>query len=375
MKLFKLVSVYLGILVAGTMAATAAINVDYYDIIVIGNYGMGKTELTKKLLQINSFPTDDIKDYSDECSVKTYELVGNFDFKLQANERTKIRVFDTHGLNCPNLAKTNGDSYIANSRLLQSICNYVRDRKLEVRRVVYFLPIRGILEKADGNIQEELKLMCTAFGKDVFNCMVIAMTMHLSHQDMGDQFIQETIEKDTAVLKLCFEQAGKKVPEISEVHFIPPVIYLPIEESEEVTVEKIKGAPVHKGDVFFLPKSQQPTEAAGQIKSTVTTDLTSLEQVDLVKTTDRSHQDQLAMDKPVASTTTKTPIPDSGGLEQADKDPLLADKPLTVAELGEYTQVSATPPSQPVEKAASSGDPSRESRRRITWRLKWCTLL
>ena len=46
--------------------------------------------------------------------------------------------------------------------------------QLKVRRIVYFLPGRGPLEKAV--IQEELRVLYHYFGKDIFDCMVVAAT-------------------------------------------------------------------------------------------------------------------------------------------------------------------------------------------------------
>ena len=42
-----------------------------------------------------------------------------------------------------------------------------------VQRLVYFLPDRGPMEKADAVFQEELKVMHFFYGPAIFECMVV----------------------------------------------------------------------------------------------------------------------------------------------------------------------------------------------------------
>ena len=48
--------------------------------------------------------------------------------------------------------------------------------RLPPRRVLYFLTCRGPLERADGVLQEEIKVMHDFSGMDIFNVMMIVAT-------------------------------------------------------------------------------------------------------------------------------------------------------------------------------------------------------
>ena len=231
-----------------------AIDSEYYDIVVIGSTGLGKSALSEKLVQSKHFP----KDVHSEDKVLEGQSSGiaagksmsctrsEFSFNLKTNEKTKVRVLDTYGLNNPTFIDQGSTM---NMRLLKLIISFARNRNLRVRRVVYFLPMRGVPEKAYGSVQEELKLMCRSFGKEVFNCMVIIATAHGRSQMQG--FSELEIEQSRRVLRVCFDEAAKKVPEMSSIT-CPPVIYLSIKENEADAIKKIKDAKVIVDSILEL---------------------------------------------------------------------------------------------------------------------------
>ena len=63
-----------------------------------------------------------------------------------------------------------------NVQIIECIGKAQDEFELKARRIVYFLPGRGPLEKSDGSIQEELKLLSHYFGKQVFDCVVVVAT-------------------------------------------------------------------------------------------------------------------------------------------------------------------------------------------------------
>ena len=51
-----------------------------------------------------------------------------------------------------------------------------RAHDLRFSRVIYFFPIRGPPERADGHLQEEIKVMHGFFGQKIFDLMVVVVT-------------------------------------------------------------------------------------------------------------------------------------------------------------------------------------------------------
>ena len=114
------------------------------------------------------------------------------------------------------------------------------EHDLEFRRVLYFLPHRGPLERADGTLQEELKLIHVFFGIDVFKIMVVVVTNFYKTNRAQIELEKEDIE----VTKAIFMEALEMAVDTSQGEIVecPPLIYLPYLEKN--IMEKIKTAPV-----------------------------------------------------------------------------------------------------------------------------------
>ena len=260
-------------ILARLVAMAVASDSEYYDIIIIGNKGQGKSELSEKLVESKIFSKDvrsedtvlegqfsgiSVNSNITEAGKNTSCARSEFSFNLKTNEKTKVRVLDTHGLNDSKFIDQ--DNATVNMQLLKSIVSFARDRNLRVRRVVYFLPKRAALDKADGSLQQELKLMCRYFGKEVFNVMVIIATNPADERWQVQGFSESEIEQCQKVLRGCFDETAKKVPEMSSIT-CPPVIYLPKQENEADAIKKIKDAAVIVDSTLELPQDI-PTEDA-----------------------------------------------------------------------------------------------------------------
>ena len=229
----------------------------YYDVVVIGKVKMGKSSLGDRLLQLRRFSDDDIiKDYTNTDQVKS----GRFSFlqvnkaslpnaaqrcKLLANEVTKIRVLDTPGFDDSSInlgeACTASSMYQKNNEIFRSIFSLVRDRQLQVRRVVYFIPIRDPPEKMDGSMIEELEIMYKCLGPDVFKCMVIAATQS-AKSSFDKEDIIESVQK---VYTAAFNQVVKNI-------ICPPVIYVRPhdDDDDDDIVTQMKQAKVIDDNIF-----------------------------------------------------------------------------------------------------------------------------
>ena len=116
--------------------------------------------------------------------------------QLLSNEKTKVRVLDTPGLADSRHTADNVSVIEANRALFRSI-------KMKFDRVMYFLPTRGSPEKADGNLQEELKVMHFFYGSAIFDSMVIVATYHPKKQ--GNEFTDDDKADTKRVLERSLE--------------------------------------------------------------------------------------------------------------------------------------------------------------------------
>ena len=215
---------------------------DYYDILILGRTGQGKSTLGNKLLQPHSetpFATssdnDRLKDQELSITKKVYSAI---------NKTTKVRVLDTPGFADPSVF-SNGevDYHEANLRIFRSIV--LQKDKLQVRRVVYFLPQRGILEKADAVLQSELRVMHHFFGDNIFNCMVLIATNQMPFQAvrLGEEQFKRSRHVFAKAMKFA---SGKSFPKC------PPIVYIGIDDEAAGVLDKIQNAEVILEKIFIL---------------------------------------------------------------------------------------------------------------------------
>lgn len=105
--------------------------------------------------------------------------------------------------------------------------------------------MRGPLEKADACLQEEIKVMKHFFGHEIFQIMIIIATRdpRLSRQGVGftDEDIKETQEAIKRAFNLVFKfKVGEEGPAVRQ----PPLLYLPITDTGDIVLEKIKSIKV-----------------------------------------------------------------------------------------------------------------------------------
>ena len=221
---------------------------DYYDVLMLGRTGQGKsttgnklllTDTASRTLQSHSLGTEG---EDDEASVR-FKTGGGAESvtahcQLISNELTKIRVLDTPGFADSKKTMELG-VFKGNLRTFRAILHAQNQHDLAFCRVLYFLPLRGPLERADGILQEELKLIYGFLGEEVFKIMVIVATNRKKKKGKQEDFDDE----DGKVTEQVFMTALEKVTGMKNLlERCPPVLYLPFLERDVIT--KVVGAQV-----------------------------------------------------------------------------------------------------------------------------------
>lgn len=254
-----------------------AVSCDYYDVIVIGKTGRGKSTIGNKLLRVSDqsqschvcnrlgdtedtditggelepsrwpyFRTSDDSSITEEMRL----LSVTKECKVVANNRIMVRIMDTPGLSDSDPRGAN--AYQRNLQIVRRIVQEQMDqsKNWKIRRVLYFFPERGVPEVADGTLQDELRILHHFFGISIFKCMVIVATNSKDkrHQDIG--FGTDDIAKVQKVFRLALQKSTTlDIPS-------PPVIYFATSDSDNKLLSKVKDAQV-LADEVFVPSFQE----------------------------------------------------------------------------------------------------------------------
>ena len=247
----------------------------YYDVMVIGKTGVGKSTAANKLLgveddrSINYYTREPrrrssaIKQWGSHYAQKTakspcdrlYFLTGDGatdsvtkHCQLLSNEGTKFRILDVPGFADSETTKEVGVMK-GNLQVFRWIVRTQQEHSLSFRRVLYFLPIRGCLERADGILQEEITVMYRYFGHAIFDIMIIVATNHKRKQHHG------FTDEDHADTRRTFQRALQLAIRGNHIPPCPPIVYIPLDEVD--VAGKIIAAPVHGDSLLDTSKLEQ----------------------------------------------------------------------------------------------------------------------
>jgi hypothetical protein len=275
-----------------------AADIDYYDIMIIGRTGMGKSTTADKLVIANSgdLACDEHRDevieegqvkigdlgiwlisdaegetervrrrlkglnehrrtlqpheYVNQVYNKKSEMTTSTS-QLISNETTKVRVLDVPGffgedIDAEQEQETGAKVTKTGLSIMRQILRIQSTMRMKFNRIIYFIPERGPLERSHKVLQMELEQMVHYFGKSIFECMVLVATVNPDvYQYIPPEIIpfseeakQTTRGKFQAALMKVLP-TGETIPDDK-----PPIAFISMNDSCEDIMKKIQDAPV-----------------------------------------------------------------------------------------------------------------------------------
>ena len=273
---------------------------DYYDIMVIGRTGMGKSTTSDKML-ISNLNQHNLCDESEACEMETGErlIMGDLSMwlfgytdgdirqvkerlkdlkksrkkakphlelneiykmkepssrsELISNDGTKVRILDVPGFFGEYVGEQPSETQQTSERVTMSGLRIMREilriqatMQMNFRRIVYFIPERGPLERPHKVLQMELEQMFHYFGKSIFDCMVLVATQPASiykfvppdKVPFSDE--DEWMTRDHFSQTLCHVlSSDQRLPDGK-----PPIVFISMHDSCNDVMKKIQCASV-----------------------------------------------------------------------------------------------------------------------------------
>ena len=168
-----------------------------------------------------------------------------------SNDTTKIRVLDVPGFFGEDIGemgkeKTLGERVTASGlRIMREILRIQAVVRLNIKRIIYFIPQRGGLERSHKILMMELEQMVHYFGRSIFDCMVLAATASPDvYRFLPENVIPFTTESEEKTRRLFLKALYEISPGDPLPDGKPPLIFISLHDTCEAILENIQEAEV-----------------------------------------------------------------------------------------------------------------------------------
>ena len=203
---------------------------------------------------------------------KVRELIGQenstADCQVFSNDTTKIRILDVPGFNDGKAfksptktptkanAKSSGNKCSVfqtaeevtkfNLSITRNIIRIQAALGMCFRRIIYFLPQRGPLERAGAILKLELQSLEIAFGRRIFESMVVIATIPKRYSLRNESDEEKFPADDIKSCEKFFQESLREVLSLgpSEVEPKVPIIFIQRHASQFWTESRQQGSPV-----------------------------------------------------------------------------------------------------------------------------------
>ena len=191
------------------------------------------------------------------------------DCEVLSNETSKVRIMDVPGFfdGASILSKQKENAGAENQEpmspvehldvnnldIMRKIIRVQTTLAMKFKRILYFLPVRGPLERSSAHLVLELKWMAHYFGTAIFKSMVLVATAQARLSKMqisdDDKFPQEDID----LTKKFFQDALKEVFSSTSERPLPdpPLIFVSLTNTCEEILAKIQSVPVQQEGLYL----------------------------------------------------------------------------------------------------------------------------
>ena len=261
--------------------------IEYYDIMIIGRTGMGKSTTSDKLIIANLTN----RDYRGEAYVEKiverglmkmsdlsmwlvsdadwekgqvtkrlknliffrrlenpHEAVNTFHcdmmqseptFTCISNETTKVRILDV-----PGSVSTSASLSVT---IMREILRIQASIRMNFKRILYFIPQRGALNRESHMVQMDFQIMTHYFGTSIFDCMVLIATLPPEvYENVPPGTIIPFSQNNIIRTQKHFQNSINTILPQDE-HFPdykPPVVFISMNDTCEDIFTKVKTAPI-----------------------------------------------------------------------------------------------------------------------------------
>ncbi len=178
--------------------------------------------------------------------------------EVLSNERSKVRVMDVPGffdgasiLSRDEVLSLTDSLNVNNLGIMRSIIRIQMTLAMKFKRVLYFLPGRGPLERADAVLKLELRWMAHFFGRAIFKIMVLVATVSSTMSELELPDDKKFSDRDVQVTKRYFKKALEDTfrsfsdsPLSDEPLPDPPLVFISQTNTCEEILAKIQSASV-----------------------------------------------------------------------------------------------------------------------------------